>query len=179
MPVHSLSLCVWVWWLQLTALQSEPLLLLGALQHSQPPAFELLWINFLPELSCYRPGCRHFAHQRCAATSSAGFFFFLNKKTQEEQETREGQESTTKATAEITTEEVQRENSIAFPAFLLAARGLSLPPIGSKIALGFYKEQKASPPVDLSWRATKRPLCRLVPTHSHSPFQLAPKLMQL
>lgn len=78
------------------------------------------------------------------------FFFFLNKKTQEEQETREGQESTTKATAEITTEEVQRENSIAFPAFLLAARGLSLPPIGSKIALGFYKEQKASPPVDLS-----------------------------
>lgn len=40
-------LCVWVWWLQLTALQSERLLLLGELQYSEPPATELVGINFL------------------------------------------------------------------------------------------------------------------------------------
>lgn len=54
MPVRPLFLCAWVWWLQLTALQSERVPLLGVRQYSEPPASGLEWIVFSVVLFCKR-----------------------------------------------------------------------------------------------------------------------------
>lgn len=48
----------------------------------------------------------------------------------EEEETWEGQQHKKGRGAEIALEEVHSQNNIAFPALLLAAKGLPLPPIG-------------------------------------------------
>lgn len=47
--------------------------------------------------------------------------------------------------AEIASEEVHSQNNIVFPAFLLAAKGLPLPPIGRELAFRFCKRTKGSP----------------------------------
>lgn len=54
MPVRPLFLCAWVWWLQLTALQSERVPLLGVRQYSKPPASGLEWIVLSVALFCKR-----------------------------------------------------------------------------------------------------------------------------
>lgn len=48
-----------------------------------------------------------------------------------------------KQKAEIASEEVHSQNNIVFPAFLLAAKGLLLPPIGLKASFQVLRENKA------------------------------------
>lgn len=160
-----LFLCVWVWWLQLTALQSERLLLLGELQYSEPPATGLVWINFLRALVLTpRPLTFCWNYHWCAVSSckarlwSAGW-----------ERGRAGDMGRTEAQqrqrAEIASEEVHSQNNIVFPAFYWLPRGsLYLSLVESQLS-GFAREQRVCL-VDSSWRVTKKALFRGPPFFS-------------
>lgn len=140
MPVRSLFLCVWVWWLQLTALQSERLLLLGALQYSEPPATELVWINFLCVLFCQRPGHWHFAEtiSDVAVSSCAVCLWRAGWERG-----RAGNVGRTKAQGWNSFRGSSQPEQHSVSCFFIGSQGGSLYlPIGWKLALRFCKRTK-------------------------------------
>ena len=146
MPVRSLFLCVWVWWLQLTALQSERLLLLGTLQYSVPPATELLWIHFLS--ACSRAVALAVDTMPISDVHQVPVQpFFMDGRMRNRKSRRHGKDSgTTKAEGWNSLRgSSQPEQHYVSCFFLLASRGLPLPPIGWKIAFRFCNRTKGLP----------------------------------
>lgn len=124
MPVRSLLHHVWVRWLQLAALQSQRLLLLGKLQHCEPPAAESVRVRFLCVLVLTSENCQGCARSLCSLPQEAQG----GERGRAGDVRRTGKQQT--QGAEIASEEVHRQNNSVLPAFSLVARRLTLLPIG-------------------------------------------------
>lgn len=168
MPVRSLFLCVWVWWLQLTALQSGRLLLLGALQYSEPPATESVWINFLCVLS--NALAIDILLKLSVMCSEFLCSLFMERRLGKRKSRRHGEDSSsTKAEGWNSFWGSSQPEQHRVSCLFIGRQGASFISHWLKASFQVLQENKGVVWLTWSWRVTKRALYKGLFTPIHTP----------